>query len=356
MRLALVGAGNVADRYAAAIGAEPELELAGATDLDGARAEALVAEHGGRAYADLDAVLADDGVDTVVNLTVPQAQFDAAAAPRGREARAQREAARARTRGRAPAARACGEHDVRLSSAPTTLLGEAPQTLWKHVRDGAVGTVRAAYAEANWDRIERWHPDPRSLYAVGPVVDVGVYPLTILTAMFGPVRLVRAYATTLEPERALLDGTAFTPAAPDFIVAVLEHESGVVTRLTASFYVGRGKQSGIEVHGDEGSFHLSDWMQADSPLDLQRRGRRVRGDSGAARAVQGDRLGPCARRPGAGDRRGAAAPCRRRARRPRRRDPERRRVLRRRRRHGRRHLRVHDAGADGLGAMSVEAV
>ena len=31
MRLALVGAGNVADRYAAAIGAEPELELAGAT-------------------------------------------------------------------------------------------------------------------------------------------------------------------------------------------------------------------------------------------------------------------------------------------------------------------------------------
>jgi len=165
-----------------------------------------------------------------------------------------------------------GEHGVRLSSAPTTLLGEAQQTLWKHVRDGAVGTVRAVYAEANWDRIERWHPDPRSLYAVGPVVDVGVYPLTILTAMFGPVRLVRAYATTLEPERALLDGTAFTPAAPDFIVAVLEHESGVVTRLTASFYVGQGKQSGIEVHGDDGSLHLRGWQEADSPLELQLRG------------------------------------------------------------------------------------
>src|SRR4029078_8988072 len=69
------GAANVADRYAAQIGAEPELELAGATDLDGARAEALVAEHGGRAYADLDAVLADDGVDTVVQLHVAREHF-----------------------------------------------------------------------------------------------------------------------------------------------------------------------------------------------------------------------------------------------------------------------------------------
>ena len=34
----------------------------------------------------------------------------------------------------------------------------------------------------------------------GPLVDVGVYPLTILTAMFGPVRRVAAYATTLQPD------------------------------------------------------------------------------------------------------------------------------------------------------------
>ncbi len=71
--------------------------------------------------------------------------------------------------------------------------------------------MRAVYAEANWDRIESWHPDPRSLYAVGPLVDVGIYPLTILTAIFGPVRLVRAFATTLQTDRVLLDGTSFTP-------------------------------------------------------------------------------------------------------------------------------------------------
>src|SRR5215212_7889586 len=76
MRIALVGAGNIADRYAAAIAREEALELVGATDLDAARAEALVGEFGGRAYPDLAAVLADDTVETVVNLTVPRAHAE----------------------------------------------------------------------------------------------------------------------------------------------------------------------------------------------------------------------------------------------------------------------------------------
>ena len=273
MRIALVGAGNIADRYAGAIVAEPELELAGATDLEPTRAEALVAAHGGHAYADLDAVLADDAVDTVVNLTVPQAHYEVAAASLAAKKHVHNE--KPLTLRYDDALRLlelAREHEVRLSSAPTTLLGEAQQTLWKHVREGAVGRVRAVYAEANWDRIERWHPDPRSLYAVGPLVDVGVYPLMIVTAMFGPVRVVQAFGTALEPDRTLLDGTPFKPGAPDFVVAVVEHESGVVSRLTASFYVGPSKQRGLEVHGDDGSLYMPTWSEANSRLELQARG------------------------------------------------------------------------------------
>ena len=121
--------------------------------------------------------------------------------PRGREAHAHREAARLRAAEARELAELAARRGVRLSSAPATLLGEAQQTAWKLVRDGVIGRVRAAYAEANWGRIERWHPTPEALYAAGPLVDVGIYPLTILTAMFGPVRRVRAYTTTIEPER-----------------------------------------------------------------------------------------------------------------------------------------------------------
>jgi predicted dehydrogenase len=258
MRVALVGAGNIAARYAARIVASPRLELAGATDLDGARAVELVAAQGGRVYPDLAAVLADDGIDTVVNLTVPQAHYEVAASAlaAGKHVHNEKPLALRHEEARQLVDLA-GEHGVRLSSAPTTLLGEAQQTLWKLVRDGAIGRVRAVYAEANWGRIEDWHPDPRSLYAVGPHVDVGVYPLTILTAMFGPVRRVQSFATTLDAERTLLDGTSFAPAAPDFVVGVLEHEDGVLTRLTATFYVPPSKQRGLELHGDDGSLYLA---------------------------------------------------------------------------------------------------
>jgi predicted dehydrogenase len=80
------------------------------------------------------------------------------------------------------------------------------------------GQVRVAYAEANWGRIEDWHPDPRTLYAVGPHVDVGVYPLTLVTTMLGPARSVRAWGWELKRERQTVDGTPFRIGSPDLIV------------------------------------------------------------------------------------------------------------------------------------------
>jgi predicted dehydrogenase len=104
------------------------------------------------------------------------------------------------------------------------------------------------------------------------VVDVGVYPLTILTAMFGPARRVHAYGATVEPERVTLDGTRFSLETPDFNVALVELESGVVVRLTATFWVRPGRQRGFELHGDESSLYLASWGEFDSRLDLSANG------------------------------------------------------------------------------------
>ncbi|MDX6486804.1 MAG: hypothetical protein QOF43_1957, partial [Gaiellaceae bacterium] len=156
---------------------------------------------------------------------------------------------------------------VRLSCAPATLLGEAQQTAWKLVRDGALGTVRVVYAEANWGRIESWHPSPEALYEAGPMIDVGIYPLTILTAMFGPVRNVRAFGTIVQPDRVRTDGERFRLVTPDFIVAALELETGVLVRLTATFWVSAGKQRGLELHGESASLWMPTWMEFDSRLE-----------------------------------------------------------------------------------------
>jgi predicted dehydrogenase len=141
--------------------------------------------------------------------------------------------------------------------------------MWRLAESGAIGSIRVAYAEANWNRIESWHPRPQAFYGIGPFADIGVYPLTILTAMFGPARRVTAFGTVVYPDRTTLAGEAFTPGAPDFGVAVVELASGVVVRVTANFYVSHlTKQRGIELHGDTGSIFLSDWQEFDATVEL----------------------------------------------------------------------------------------
>ncbi len=273
MRVALVGCGNIAGRYAGSIVAADGLELAGATDAVPARAAELVAGFGGIQYPSLEALLASDEVDTVVNLTAAHAHaaVTAAALDAGKHVHTEKPLALDHAEACELVELAVGQ-GVRLSCAPATLLGEAQQTAWKLVREGAIGRVRAVYAEANWGRIESWHPSPASLYAVGPAVDVGIYPLAILTAIFGPVQRVASYGALLEPDRVALDGAPFRLGSPDLVVALLELPDGVTARLTASFYVGPSKQRGLEFHGDLGSLYLATWDAFDARLELQARG------------------------------------------------------------------------------------
>ena len=159
------------------------------------------------------------------------------------------------------------------------------------MEEGSLGTVRLAYAEVNWGRIESWHPDPAAFYEVGALFDVGVYPLTLLTAMFGPARRVQAYGRVLKPDRTTKGGQAFTITTPDFVMAAVELESGVLVRLTTNFYVDqRSSQKGVELHGDLGSLHLSSWQEPNATVGVARFGEAYepRGDHSAAPMRWGD--------------------------------------------------------------------
>ncbi len=148
-------------------------------------------------------------------------------------------------------------------------MGEAQQTAWKAIRDGMLGEVRVAYAEVNWGRIESWHPAPGAFYQVGALYDVGVYPLTVLTTIFGPARRATGYGTVVHPDRVTKEGVAFHIDTPDWVTAAIEFECGLVTRLTTNFYVGHhGKQKGIEFHGDLGSLHMDSWQNFDAAVEF----------------------------------------------------------------------------------------
>ena len=220
--------------------------------------------------ATLDDVLADERVDCVVNLTPFEFHADVTerALAAGKHVHTEKPVALDGERARRLVDLAV-RTGLRLSCSPITFLGPPAQAVQRAIRDGRAGEIRLVYAEVNHGRIETWHPRPEPFYAIGPLFDVGVYPLTILAAFFGPVRRVTAWAGRLQPARTTVDGAPFDVGAPDCTVAILELEDGTVARLTANFYVNHDDgQQGMQFHGDLGSVLISSWQDFDADVDF----------------------------------------------------------------------------------------
>ncbi len=277
MRIAFVGCGFVSAYYLATLPGHPQLELVGVTDRDEDRARAVAHRHGVRRYRDLDALLADDAVELVVNLTNPRehAAVTRSALEAGRHVYSEKPLAMdmADARALVELAEARG---LLLSSAPCSLLGETAQTMWRAVREGTVGPVRVVYAELDDGMVHRmnyrgWisslgHPWPyRDEFEVGCTVEHAGYYLTWLVAFFGPARRVTSFASVQVPDK--VDGEPL-PSAPDLSVACIEFASGVVARLTCSILAPHDHS--IRIIGDDGVLETDECWDYRSPVHSRR--------------------------------------------------------------------------------------
>jgi len=262
LRLAIVGCGQISTQYGEHITQNHPhlLEIAGATDLDSSRVAEFTDRFGGQAYPDLDAILADDSVDLLLNLAIHHAHFEINKKALLARKHVFSEKPMALTHAQASElADLARKNGVRLAAAPATFLGEGLQTAFQFLRSGRTGPLRLVYAEVNWGQIERWIGSPTPYFAVGPLMDVGVYALTALAFLLGPVQRVWGVSRILKNPRLDPAGNPFPVTAPDFTTGLLEYEGGVVARLTTNYYVhakGMPHLRGLEFHGDEGSFRI----------------------------------------------------------------------------------------------------
>jgi len=267
--VAVVGCGNIAKAYLKDIPTNPDMAVAGLFDEQRERAETFATANGWKVFDTLDALLADDGVRVVVNLTSFKAHHDVTrrALLAGKHVYSEKPLALTVAEAE-DLVRIADASGVRLGCSPSVWLAPAQQTAWREVATGRIGTPRVAYAEVNHGRIESWHPDPQAFYEVGPVFDVGVYPLALLTAILGPVRRVTAFGRVLLAGRLTVKGEPFPVTADDFVVALLETDTGAVIRLTCTFYVEPkvSADEGIEIHGDAGSIRLQSWVAPTAPV------------------------------------------------------------------------------------------
>lgn len=275
MNFAIVGCGYVAEQYGRTFGNYPELRLVGAWDQNPRNLAAFVGAPAWRtrAYASLEELTSDPAVELVLNLTNPRSHLEVTRAclEAGKHVYSEKPLAMTAEEARSLAdlARSRG---LALCSAPCSVLGETAQTLWKAIREGAVGRVRLVYAnfddgmiapaQAPWTWTnELGVPWPaKDEFEVGCTYEHGGYVLTWLLTFFGPVRKVTSFASCQLPDKGIpVDGMA-----PDFVVGCLELGQGVVARVTCGLVAPTDKS--MLVVGDEGSLFVGNVRNDAGPV------------------------------------------------------------------------------------------
>ncbi|WP_323741740.1 Gfo/Idh/MocA family oxidoreductase [Curtobacterium sp. VKM Ac-2865] len=274
MNVGMVGVGNISKQYLEHFPGLSNLRLTAVADLDTERAAAVAAEQGVLALG-VDELLAHDDVDVVLNLTIPAAHADVAARAlaAGKHVYGEKPLALS-TAEAAPVLEQARAAGLRVGSAPDTVLGTGIQTARAALDDGLIGTPLGAAVSWSAPGHELWHPAPGFYYQPGggPLLDMGPYYLTSLVTFFGPVVRVSGSTTRSTRERTVATGPAAGTVLPvdvdTHVVAILEHEGGVVSTVTLSFEVWATQSPLFEVYGTAGTLEVADPNRFSDPVRI----------------------------------------------------------------------------------------
>jgi predicted dehydrogenase len=268
VRLGVIGVGDVAQRdYLPEIGRlEPEAVVVAVAGAGERRVHDVAKRLGVAAHVGYASLLADGEVDAVLNLTPAKLHDDvnAAALAAGKHVYSEKPLAMTAARARSLGATAT-VHGATLSAAPSVLVYPQIQIVREQLASRALGPA-VACSGAIFGGVPPWEgfasdPTPYFAEGIGPLVDIGVYPLHALTGMLGPVRRVAAAGRRTRESFEVLDGPArgqrVAVEEDDLSVLVLEFASGVLATVHSSFASAPGAEPELEVLCERGAVACS---------------------------------------------------------------------------------------------------
>ncbi len=265
LRVGVVGCGTVSIPYLRNLTGSTHIEVLACSDLVPERAAARAAEFGVPRACSPAELLADPDIELALNLTVPVAHFEVtmAALRAGKHVWSEKPLGTDRERS-ATILREAAERGLQVGCAPDTVLGAGLQTCRRLVDDGLVGEPLAASAFFLTEGPESWHPDPVFLYqpGAGPLFDVGVYYVSAMVNLLGPVRRASGMSRVLFPERVIGSGPrageVFSVGTDTLVAALLEFESGVLANLVSAFGLWGADLPKVQVLGSDGVLNVPD--------------------------------------------------------------------------------------------------
>ena len=249
----IVGCGMISAVHADVIKALPNAHLVGVCDHSLARATAFAEKHGGRAFADADALYAAEGIDVIVICTPSgtHTELTVAALRTGHHVLIEKPLALT-LEGIEAIGRAKEESGRTVAVVSQQRFSPAFCKIHSLIAEGALGDLLLA------DLAMPYHRDPAYYEAVawrgtkamdgGELFNQGVHGVDLMMHLCGGVRAVTGATRTL----------VHSIEAEDTTVATLEFENGAIGTLRSTTAINPGYPRRFTLHFTKGTIALDD--------------------------------------------------------------------------------------------------
>ena len=264
MRVGIIGCGNISETYFECQNLFNNFNVVACADINIEAAKNSAEKYNVKAFS-VDDILANDDIDVIINLTIPSAHKEIImkSLNAGKHCFSEKPLAMNFNEG-LKIAELAKSKNLYVGCAPDTFLGAAGQKARSLIEDKKIGDVVLGTFNLMSHGMEHWHPNPDFFFkpGAGPVFDVGVYYITQLVNLIGPIKSISSLSGTATPERTITseprNGEKIKVETPTTLMGTLEFHNNAKIQFFCSWDVWKHKHSTIELYGLEGSMIVPD--------------------------------------------------------------------------------------------------
>ncbi len=264
MRVGIIGCGNISETYFESQNLFNNYNIVACSDINFESANNSANKYNVKAL-DVEDILSSTEIDLIINLTIPSAHKEIIirSLNSGKHSFSEKPLAMNFNEGR-EIAELSKLKNLYVGCAPDTFLGAAGQKARSLIGEGKIGDVVLGTFNLMSHGMEHWHPNPDFFFKPGggPVFDVGVYYITQLINLIGPVKSISAISGTATSERIIKseprNGEKIKVETPTTLMGILEFYNNAKIQFFCSWDVWKHNHSTIELYGLNGSIIVPD--------------------------------------------------------------------------------------------------
>ncbi|MBS56356.1 MAG: oxidoreductase [Rickettsiales bacterium] len=264
MRVGIIGCGNISETYFESQILFNNFNIIACSDINFEVAKKSAEKYNIKALS-VEEILSSQEVDLIINLTIPSAHKEIIikSLNAGKHCFSEKPLAINLKEGM-EIFELANLRKLYVGSAPDTFLGAAGQKARKIIEEDQIGNIVLGTFNLMSHGMEDWHPNPDFFFkrGAGPVFDVGIYYITQLINLLGPVKSVNAISTTPETQRTITSeeryGEKILVETPTTFLGSLNFHNSTIIQFFCSWDVWNHKHANIELYGNKGSLILPD--------------------------------------------------------------------------------------------------